>query len=254
MKSFNLVPNSTLELITEKLYSSFQLWVNEWSVNECPELSISTSNAFENTEYENDTFYEYASPAGLLYLSSENLLTKFLGGLILNQGFPNVSDRLNNTENKISQYVVNASVVDYFNRVFSNITKHNIEKDNDEYINLFKKGNGVVLVTFSSAEFKAEFLLPQHTYEEIVPVKNYKRQVSDFGKIDITKLNNKINVSATLNKTKLNVKDLMELSNGDYLVLEHKVDDDVNLLKEGQLIAKCRLGVNDYNKAIQITN
>lgn len=249
MKSFSLVPKRTLDQISEKLSTSFHAWIEDWGSGEQTEVSIKAFNAFEKTQYKNDTYSKFRLENGAVYTNKKHDLDLLFKSIILN-----TIESGDMTGNKLIQHLISESLKDYIKRVFSCDNESLIYEEESDANSLFKKGDGNVVIVFVYGDFESVILLTQSIYENIISDKIYERQNDKFDEFEIAKLKKEIAVFVMLNKTKLNIKDLMGLSKGDFLVLDHKTNEHLNLMSKERLITKCNIGSCDNYKLISITN
>ena len=250
MKSYNLVPKRSLNLLSEIFTTEFNVWLDEWAPENSKTADISVFNAFDKHEFMSDEYKLFPFENGSFYISCKYSLDVFFEKIILNRESID-SDEVNTINNILLDGFITGSINGYFNNVFTSSYDENISNESTDFI--FKKGSGGVVVVLSVDNNKAVFLLSQSTYQKLLPLKTYKRQTESLDNLDVSKINNTIDVSVMLNNTKLNIKDLLGLTKGDYLVLDHKSYDDLNLMNKKTLISKCQIGSNENLKTICIT-
>lgn len=254
MRPFRIYPERKLEKISKILSDEFLKWSHDWKNIENTEISISSVNAFNGKSCENDAFYKCLLPGDSddIYLSGK--VYDLFGKLVVGDDYLSSTIINESTDNTIYKHVIEDAIYEYLNLIFPDADA-SIVKDEEVELSYFrKKGNGFIAVMFSFEGVDAEIFFPSVLYEKVFPEVQYHRISDDLGSITINNLNSIINVSVALNKTKLNIKDLMELSHGDYLVLEHDKNHGLNFLTEGQCVVKCGLGSLGNNKAVQIIN
>ena len=253
MKSFYLLPKRDLDQISNILSSSFDLWANEWLSVDAIKPVITVFNAYDKQEHQSDEYCKYESKIGNVYINQNYSLNEFFRKLIFNnERFSSLPS--DNSTNAIIPDLISTSLRDYFNSSFSCGNGLFVDVDNDELMSTFARGNSGVFVVFSYEDFQATILLSKDIYKSVVSDRKFTKQSSMLNKIDVSKFKQEILASVLLNKTKLNIKDLMELEVGDFLVLDHKQNELLNVVNEKNVITQCRIGENGNYKSISITN
>ncbi len=150
--------------------------------------------------------------------------------------------------------VVNKSLEYFFGHIIHpNESCNEIYTDDED---LLKKGYGSSIVTIKYKTYTASILIPLPVLKSII---EWDSEDSE-NQLPITQLNvgmlnddGYINAVATLNETNMSVSELISLSVGDYLVLEHKANTSVDLFVNDNFMSKCYLGKIDEKRALSLT-
>ncbi len=256
MNRFSFVPKRTLDYITDHLSGSLNDWSEEWGIHEGTTINVQAYNAYEQSIHADAEYYEFNTNAGYIYLSSTTRLDEFFGSFIYGLDISSITNDVHFFENEVAHYLITESIADYFSKAFSAVPKLASEQNEIYKKELFRKGGGAIFVVFSYKQILAHIVLPQCVYKKIIPEREFVRANGKLNNIELSKLelNTEVGVSVSLNTTKLNIRDLMGLENGDLLVLDHMTECDLKLLVGNNLLSRCSLGKKSNQKAIRLIN
>lgn len=141
----------------------------------------------------------------------------------------------------------------------------NIET-NSQFAQIVSPSESIALITFNTiigeTEGMINICIPHYVIEPILPSLSSKLWFSKSNKRDMTidekshlkmgLANSRVTVTAEFGKSKLNVKDVMNLQKGDIILLDKKAKEPLDIKVEDNIVFRGKPGVKNKNVAIQV--
>lgn len=249
MKRYKLLGVSDKEHISDRFQTCVQDWLNKWVGNDSPGFIVSTDNIFAFLSGDDSRIYGFSFNDSVIYLVFDEDQVHGIADLIL---------RLSDVDKKLYDLNVNAyiellslkSIADLLSSVVG-VTCAQFEVCGaDKLFGEFYKGAGYSQTYIKIGELSLRFIFPASIVLEQYSV------VAD-NNIDLTPfdpsllVNHKVLLEANMLCENIKLLDLIGVSVGDVLVLDHKVDQPLELCVNGQAIMPVELGARNNQRCIK---
>lgn len=256
MNYFKLLPLRTLTVLHEHYHSAIIDWLSNWS-----KITDQKINDFKviNTHEKSDeikqhkVIYEITDDNGnnLNIIDPQINDDYFFNKVLFGSDFTGMQSDLMSS---VISDAISSLCVDVFE--LSNPTLNIIEYSINSDLNInnyIAKGSGSVTLEIDVNGLMLYIVITNKLVDGFIVKESFK--YDELGHLSIEELqihDRELNISASLEKTSLKYKDLVNLKKNDVLVLDHKTNENIKLKINEDAFCDAQLGSLNGNKAVSL--
>jgi len=255
MNYFTLIPARTLTRLADEYESLLNSWLARWSRTPGQKVgAIRVSNAYETSDElaTCDLMCAVKDSAGnmvRIFDSCQHEVNRF-NSILIGKGYAN---RRNDLLFAIKNDAIQALCSSMFSLDDAELYYQSDSMADDMAgERCLQKGSGSIIVSIDIDDIRLYMLVSQQVININAP-QPASKSMPELERIKLEDLrlqSREIQLSASLEKTVLTYKELINLKKYDVLVLDHKVDGKISLNLDGKSFGEAVLGSFNGNKAI----
>ena len=256
MYPFILVPKDELGQLNVHFNQAISNWLSDWSLVHDGNINLEIDNAYELGDEKLLEYKEHIYQGNNIYILKSQSTLKLFYDLFCHSALKHANDESTCTHGEIFEYLMSETIDELLDLTFD-IAKAQAEEHNViSFKELLKKGSGAIYMKFGIGNDQTVFIIPRYVYEHLLPEITPTNKSTELYDINVNKINfsNELKLNVLLNPTVLNINDLINLAEGDCLVLDHKTNMNLNLFVNNEIFTTCRLGKYDQYKAVSLVN
>jgi len=255
MNYFTLIPARKLTRLADEYESLLNSWLAKWSRKPDQKVgSIRVSNAYEASDElaSCDLMCAVKDSAGNMVRIFDSCQHEANGfnSILIGKGFAN---RRNDLLFAIKNDAIQALCISMFSLDRAELCyQSDSAADGMARERCLQKGSGSIIVSVEIGDIRLYMVVPQQVIN-INATPPVIRSMPELEKIKLEDLrlqSREIQMSASIEKTVLTYRELINLKKYDVLVLDHKVDEKISLNLDGKSFGEAVLGSFNGNKAV----
>ena len=256
MYPFILVPKDELEQLNVYFNQAINNWLSDWSFIHDGNINLEIDNAYELGDEKLLEYKEHIYQGNYVYILKSQSTLKIFYDLFCHSLLKRTNDESTYMHGEVFEHLMSEAIDELLDLTFDNASAQDEERNVISYKELLKKGSGAIYMKLGIGNDQTVFIIPRYVYEHLLPEIKSTNKSTELYDINVNKINysNKLKLNVLLNPTVLNINDLINLAEGDCLVLDHETNMNLNLFVNNEIFTTCRLGKYDKYKAISLVN
>lgn len=247
MERYKLLGESDKESISNRFQSSIQDWLNKWVGQDTVNASIFCENLFNFKSSESGKIYNFTFGNNVIYMIAGEGDVRGLANLML---------RLSDVEKQLYEFESNSyierlaqdSISDYLSHVVGGDCSQYGVCDTDECFAHVYKGKGFAQTIMKVNDISLGFIFSA----SLIVEKAVVGSASELKMFDLSMLvNDVVSLEASVKSENIRLVDLLEISVGDVLVLDHKINQPLELRVNGCKSLPVELGGLNGNRCVR---
>lgn len=247
MERYKLLGESDRESISNRFRSCIQDWLNKWVGQDTVNASIFCENLFKLTSGEANKVYNFTFGNNVIYMIAPEGDVREIANLML---------RLSDVEKQFYEFESNSyierlaqdSISDYLSHVVGVDCSQYGVCDTDECFADVYKGKGFAQTIMNVNGISLEFIFSA----SLIVEKAVIGCASELKTFDLSMLvNDVVSLDASVKSENIRLVDLLEISVGDVLVLDHKINQPLELRVNGCKSLPVELGERNGNRCVR---